>query len=61
MIESAAFRGLPKEFKQRVYYRMWQALDLTRPDPEYAYLPPQEKQAIRALARLSLGDLPAGW
>jgi hypothetical protein len=40
---------------------MYQALDLTRPDPEYSYLPPQEKQAIRALARLSIPDLPAGW
>ena len=34
MIESAAFRGMPKELKQRVYYRIYQALDLTRPDPE---------------------------
>ncbi len=61
MIESAAFRGLPPEFKQRVYRRMWQALDVTRPDPEYAYLPPPEKQAIRLLVRASVADLPAGW
>jgi len=61
MIESAAFGGLPPEFKQRVYRRMWQALDVTRPDPEYTYLPPAEKQAIHTLVRASLTDLPAGW
>ncbi len=61
LIESAAFRGLSPEFKHRVYRRLWQALELTHPDPEYAYLPPAEKQAIRGLVRASLPDLPARW
>ena len=61
MIYSAAFTGLPPEMKQRVYSRLWQALDLTRPDPEYAYLPPAEKQAIRSILRTTLKDLPTGW
>jgi len=61
MIYSAAFTGMPPEIKQRVYHRIWQALDLARPDPEYAYLPPVEKQNIRAILRATLKDLPAGW
>lgn len=61
MIESASFRGLPPEFKQRLYRRMSQALDVARPDPEYAYLPAAEKQSIRTLVKASLTDLPAGW
>lgn len=61
MIYSAAFTGMPPEIKQRVYNRIWQALDLARPDPEYAYLPAAEKQAIHAILRGTLKDLPAGW
>jgi len=61
MIYSAAFRGLPPAMKQRVYRRLGEALNVTRPDAEYAYLPPAEKQAIRAILRGTLKDLPAGW
>jgi hypothetical protein len=61
MIYSAAFTGMPPEMKQRVYRRIWQALDVARPDPEYAYLPAAEKQAIRSILRATLKDLPAGW
>lgn len=61
MIYSAAFQGLPPAMKQRVYRRLGEALNVARPDAEYAYLPPVEKQAIRAILRGSLSDLPAGW
>jgi hypothetical protein len=61
MIYGAAFSGLPPEFKQRVYRRIGEALDAAHPDPEYAYLPAPEKQAIHGILRATLPDLPAGW
>ncbi|MEP6667859.1 MAG: hypothetical protein ABJF10_01830 [Chthoniobacter sp.] len=61
MIYGAAFSGLPPEFKQRVYRRLGEALDVARPDAEYAYLPPVEKQVVRGILRATLPDLPAGW
>jgi len=61
MIYGAAFTGLPPEFKQRVFHRLGEALDTTRPDAEYAYLPPDEKKTIRNILRATLTDLPQGW
>jgi hypothetical protein len=61
MIYGNAFAGLPVEFKQRVYHRLGEALDVAHPDAEYAYLPSAEKQAIRSILRATLNDLPAGW
>ena len=61
MIYSAAFVGLPPVMKQRVYRRLGEALNPARPDAEYAYLPPAEKQSIRAILRPTLTDLPPGW
>jgi hypothetical protein len=61
MIYGAAFSGLPPEFKQRVYHRLGEALDIAHPDPEYAYLPMSEKQTIRGILRTTLSDLPRGW
>jgi hypothetical protein len=61
MIYSAAFRGLPPTMKQRVYRRLGEALNVSAPDAEYAFLPPVEKQTIRGILRATLSDLPAGW
>jgi len=61
MVYSAAFQGLPPAMKQRVYRRLGEALNPARPDAEYAYLPPAEKQAIRSILRGTLKDLPSGW
>ena len=61
MIYGTAFSGLPMEMKQRVYHRLGEALDASRPDTEYAYLPAVEKQAIRGILRATVPDLPAGW
>jgi hypothetical protein len=61
MIYGAAFSGLPPEFKQRVYHRIGEALDVAHPDPEYAYFPAAEKQTIHRILRATLTDLPAGW
>jgi hypothetical protein len=61
MIYSTAFTGLPPVMKQRIYRRLGEALNPARPDAEYAYLPPAEKQSIRAILRATLPDLPPGW
>ena len=61
MIYSLAFQGLPPQMKQRVYRRLAEALDSTKPDAEYAYLPAAEKQAIRLILKETLQDLPATW
>ena len=61
MIYSSVFQGLTDVMKQRVYRRLAQALDVQRPDPEYAYLPAAEKQAIRTILRGTLTGLPPGW
>ena len=61
MIHSAAFRGLPKELKARVFGNLRKALDGETPLPEYAYLPPNEKRVIRHLLRETLKGLPKDW
>jgi hypothetical protein len=61
MIYSPVFQGLPPDFKQRIYRRLKGALDAAKPDPEYAYLPGTEKQAIRAILKATVPDLPATW
>ena len=61
MIQSAVFSGLPPEMKQRIYRRFGEALDVEKPDAEYAYLPADEKRAIRKIVKATLKDLPGGW
>lgn len=47
MIESAAFAGLPHPLLRAVRRELDRALDPTTPAPDYAYLPDDEKAAIR--------------
>jgi hypothetical protein len=61
MIYSPEFQGLPARMKQQVYIRLREALSVEKPMKEYAYLPAGEKQAIRAILKATLADLPAGW
>jgi hypothetical protein len=61
MIGSPVFTGLPAPMKERIYRRLGMALSVESPDPEYAYLPAAEKQAIRGILRGTLSDLPQGW
>ncbi len=61
MIYSTAFGGLPAPMKLRIYRRLAAALDPDRTDPEFAYLPVDEKRSIREILRATLSDLPAGW
>jgi len=61
MIYSPEFQGVPAKMKQQIYIRLREALSVEKPMKEYAYLPPAEKQAIRAILQGTLTDLPAGW
>lgn len=61
MIYSPVFSGLPAPMKNRVYAQLGRVL---RADPgpgEFAYLPKQERQAIRSILQSTLPDLPAAW
>lgn len=61
MIYSLAFQGLPPELKQRVFARLAEALNTTKPDAEYAYLPAAEKQTLRGILKATLPELPKTW
>lgn len=61
MIYGSVFRGLPEEIKNRVYRRLQKALSNAQPDASYAYLPNDEKSAIRRILKGTLSDLPADW
>ena len=49
MVYNLAFTGLPRELKTRVLKRIGLALDTTTPDPDFAYLPTTEKEAIKKI------------
>ena len=60
MIYSPVFSGLPPAMKQRIYRRLDEALSVGKPDSEYAYLPVEEKRAIRGILKATLTDFPGG-
>lgn len=61
MITSSVFQGLPPVMKQRIHRRLGEALNVEKPDAEYAYLPADEKRAIHTILKATLTDLPPGW
>lgn len=61
MIYSTVFEGLPAPLKQRIFAMLATALNTEGSDPEYAYLPANEKRLIRDILRKTLTGLPAGW
>jgi len=59
MIYQPPFQSLPAPLKNRISRRLASALDEHRPDPEFDYLPREEKRAIRTiLAETAPGLLP---
>lgn len=60
MIYSEVFGGLPAEMRERVDRALVQALNETKPDKDFAYLPVEEKRAIRAILKATLPKAPAG-
>jgi hypothetical protein len=61
MVYSPVFAGLPDTMKRRVYQRLGGALSLEKPEKQYAYLPAEEKRAIRNILKATMADLPGGW
>ncbi len=61
MIYSPEFLGLPARMKQHIYLRLGEALSTGKPVKDYAYMPIAEKQAIHAILKGTVTDLPAGW
>jgi hypothetical protein len=55
MIYSPEFAGLPAELRLRVDRALDRALDTSAPVPAFAYLPAEEKSAIRTILRDTLG------
>lgn len=53
MIQTPSFTALPKEFKDRVLAGLATALREQGAPPEFNYLPPDEKRAIRTLLKES--------
>jgi hypothetical protein len=61
MIYSSIFEGLPSAMKERIYQGLGAALRIEKPVEEYAYLPVEEKRAIRRILRETMAGLPNGW
>jgi hypothetical protein len=61
LIQSEAFRELPKPLKRRVYDRLAAVLTAAEPSPEYAHLSPADLAATREILADTLPDLPPGW
>jgi len=61
MIYTDLFAGLPKVIQNRVWAHLDRALDVDHPDPEYAYLPGEEKRTLREILRGTVGKVPPGW
>lgn len=51
MVQTPSFMAMPKEFKDRVLAGLSTALREQGAPPEFNYLPPEEKRAIRSILR----------
>jgi hypothetical protein len=56
MIYSAAFTGLPKELKERVYYQLHRALADEAVPARFDYLPREERRGIRAILNETVAE-----
>lgn len=61
MLYTDSWQQLPKELKERVYYKMAEGLRDQNPSPTYAHIPADEKKAIRVILKETLPGLPAWW
>ncbi len=61
MIYTDTWKQTPKELKERIYYRMAEALRDTNPPPTMAHLPVEERRAIREILKDTMNDLPVWW
>lgn len=61
MLYTESWLRLPKELKERVYYKMAEGLREQNPNPAYAHLAPTEKRTIRTVLKETLPGLPVWW
>jgi len=61
MLYTDSWQKLPKEIKDRVYYKMAEGLRDQNPSPAFAHLPSDEKRAIRSILKDTLPGLPSWW
>ena len=61
LIYSAQFRTLPAPLLSRITERLGRILTAPEPEPRYAYLADDERQAIVAILRETAPELTSGW
>ncbi len=61
MLYTESWQKLPAMLRERVYFKMAEGLREQNANPAYAYLPADEKRAIRAILKETLPGLPAWW
>ncbi len=61
MLYTESWQKLPRELKERVYYKMAEGLRDQNPSPAFAHIPADEKRAIRSILKDTLPGLPNWW
>ena len=61
MLYTDSWKSLPQMFKDRVYYRMAEALRDANNPKEMSHLGLEERRAIRQILKETMDDLPAWW
>lgn len=61
MLYTDSWQKLPLALKERVYFKMAEGLREQNANPAYAYLPADEKRAIRTIIKETVPDLPSWW
>ncbi len=61
MLYTESWQKLPKELKERVYYKMAEGLRDVNPPPTLAHLPLDERRVIRVILKETLPGLPSWW
>jgi hypothetical protein len=59
MVDSDAFRGLPRPFRLFLWQHLRQALQEESPHPAGAHLPVEERAAIRSILRATQPEFAA--
>jgi len=61
MIYSDLFAGLPEPVHERVWFHLDRALKPDPTDPEFAYLPEEERRVLREILRQTVTRRPPDW
>jgi len=61
LVQSPSFDRLQPALRKRVLRRLWRVLSDPSSDRRYAYLEPEERQAIRRIVGSTVSNLPPNW